>query len=82
MSNPFLKEIFQEAFSKIWSGEVENDGFNRLILAGQLTWREVSILRAYTKYLRQIGVPFSQAYVETVVSRNAGIAKILIKLFL
>ncbi|WP_395497291.1 NAD-glutamate dehydrogenase [Rickettsiella endosymbiont of Litargus connexus] len=76
-----VKEIFQEAFSKIWSGEVENDGFNRLILAGQLTWREVSILRAYTKYLRQIGVPFSQAYVETVVSRNAGIAKILIKLF-
>ena len=76
-----VKEIFQEAFSKIWSGEVENDGFNRLILAGQLTWREVSILRAYTKYLRQIGVPFSQAYVEIVVSRNAGIAKILVKLF-
>ena len=76
-----VKEIFQEAFSKIWSGEVENDGFNRLILPGQLTWREVSILRAYTKYLRQIGVPFSQAYVEIVVSRNAGIAKILVKLF-
>ncbi|OIZ99475.1 NAD-glutamate dehydrogenase [Rickettsiella grylli] len=76
-----VKEIFQDAFSKIWSEEVENDGFNRLILAGQLTWREVSVLRAYTKYLRQIGVPFSQAYVEKVVSRNAGIAKILVKLF-
>ena len=76
-----VKEIFQDAFSKIWSGDVENDGFNRLILAGQLTWREVSVLRAYTKYLRQIGVPFSQAYVEKVVSRNAGIAKILVKLF-
>lgn len=76
-----VKEIFQEAFRKIWSGEVENDGFNRLILAGQLTWSEVAILRAYTKYLRQIGVPFSQVYVETVVSRNAGIAKILVQLF-
>jgi glutamate dehydrogenase len=76
-----VKEIFQEAFRRIWFGEVENDGFNRLILAGQLTWREVSILRAYTKYLRQIGVPFSQTYIESVVSRNANIAKILVKLF-
>jgi glutamate dehydrogenase len=76
-----IKEIFQEAFHRIWFGEVENDGFNRLILAGQLTWREVSILRAYTKYLRQISVPFSQAYVENVVSRNASIARILIQLF-
>ena len=78
---PQVKEIFQEAFRRIWFGEVENDGFNRLILAGQLTWREVSILRAYTKYLRQIGVPFSQLYVESVVSRNANIAKLLVKLF-
>lgn len=76
-----VKEIFQEAFRKIWYAEAENDGFNLLILAGQLTWREVSILRAYTKYLRQIGVPFSQTYVESVVSRNTGIAKILVKLF-
>lgn len=76
-----VKEIFQEAFRRIWFGEVENDGFNRLILAAQLTWREISILRAYTKYLRQIGVPFSQTYVESVVSRNAAIAKILVKLF-
>lgn len=76
-----VKEIFQEAFRRIWFGEVENDGFNRLILAGQLTWREISILRAYTKYLRQIGVPFSQTYVESVVSRNADIARILVKLF-
>ncbi len=76
-----VKEIFQEAFHRIWFGEVENDGFNRLILAGQLTWREISILRAYTKYLRQIGVPFSQTYIESAVSRNASIAKILIQLF-
>jgi glutamate dehydrogenase len=76
-----VKETFQEAFRRIWFGEVENDGFNRLILAGQLTWREVSILRAYTKYLRQIGVPFSQTYVESVVSRNTDIARILVKLF-
>jgi glutamate dehydrogenase len=76
-----IKEIFQEAFRRVWFAEVENDGFNRLIIAAQLTWREACIIRAYTKYLRQISIPFSQAYIENVVARNAGIARILVKLF-
>ena len=33
-----------------------------------LSAREVSVLRAYAKYLRQVGIPFSQAYME----RRAG----------
>lgn len=52
-----------------------------MILGGQLTWREVSILRAYAKYLRQISIPFSQTYMEAVVSRNAAIVRILVHLF-
>ena len=61
----------QEAFSRIWSKSVENDGFNRLILEAGLTWREVVILRSYCKYLLQIGVPFSQSYmIDSLVSNN------------
>jgi len=46
-----VKEIFQDAFARAWRGAVENDGFNRLVLRARLTWREISILRAYCKYL-------------------------------
>jgi glutamate dehydrogenase len=76
-----VKEIVQEAFRKIWEAEVENDGFNRLTLEAQLTWREISILRAYTKYLKQINTPFSQTYIETVLVRNHTIARALVKAF-
>ena len=59
-----LDANFEEAFAQIWRGDAENDGFNRLILTAGLSWRQVAMLRGYCKYLLQIGVPFSQTYVE------------------
>ena len=53
---------------QIWRGDAENDGFNRLILAAGLSWRQVAMLRGYCKYLLQIGVPFSQTYVEETLA--------------
>ncbi|MES2218541.1 MAG: NAD-glutamate dehydrogenase [Pseudomonadota bacterium] len=76
-----VREIFQEAFAKIWFRFAEDDGFNRLVLEAQLTWREVAVLRAYTKYLRQTGFTFSQNYVEKALINNPDITKNLINLF-
>ncbi len=71
----------QQAFSHIWAGDVENDGFNRLILAAGLSWRQVVVLRSYCKYLLQIGVPFSQDYmIDTLVS-NPSIAADIVAMF-
>ncbi|HET7307283.1 MAG TPA: NAD-glutamate dehydrogenase [Gammaproteobacteria bacterium] len=76
-----VKGIFQDAFARIWSGEAENDGFNKLVLGAELTWRETTLLRAYCKYLLQTGAPFSQAYMEQTLAANADIAKLMIELF-
>jgi glutamate dehydrogenase len=76
-----LQTTFQEGLSAAWRGEIENDGFNRLLLAANLTAREIVILRAHCKYLLQTGVPFSQAYMERTLSANPGIARNLVKLF-
>ncbi len=73
--------IFQDAFNHIYFGLAENDSFNKLVLSASLSWREISILRAYAKYLRQIGFRFSQAYIEKTVNTHAMIAKDLIALF-
>jgi glutamate dehydrogenase len=75
------RDFFQEAFRKIWNGDVENDGFNRLVLSAQLNIREVTMLRAYTKYLRQTNFTFSQAYVEETLAKNPVIARYLVELF-
>ena len=76
-----IKDVFQEAFTAIWSGQAENDCLNQLILTTQLSWREVSILRAYSKYSRQIGFTFSQFYIAETMNTYPSIAKQLVSLF-
>ncbi|WP_081930932.1 NAD-glutamate dehydrogenase domain-containing protein [Lysobacter antibioticus] len=76
-----LDENFEDAFAQIWRGNAENDGFNRLILTANLSWRQVAMLRAYCKYLLQVGVPFSQSYVEETFSRYPLLARLLVELF-
>jgi glutamate dehydrogenase len=74
-------ETFKDAFVHAWRGEVENDGFNRLVLHAGLTWREIAVLRALARYLRQTGTTFSQAYMEETLAEHAGIARKLVELF-
>ncbi len=76
-----VQNLFQDAFAKVWSGVLEDDGFNRLILGAELAGREVSILRAFAKYERQIGGTFSQNYIEDTFARYPSIAELLIHLF-
>jgi glutamate dehydrogenase len=76
-----IKDTFQDAFTKIWFKHAENDGFNRLVLEANLTWQQVAMLRAYTKYLRQTGFTFSQTYIEQALINNADITKALVTLF-
>jgi glutamate dehydrogenase len=76
-----LRDRFQDAFAQVWSGGIEDDRFNQLVLLAALTWREASILRAYARYLRQAGFGFSQSYMQETLARNAEISKALIQLF-
>jgi glutamate dehydrogenase len=76
-----VREAFQEAFAAVWSGRMESDGFNALILAAGLRWREVVVLRAYAGYLRQIGTTFSAAYIASALRKNESIVRLLVDLF-
>ncbi|MGC2412351.1 MAG: NAD-glutamate dehydrogenase, partial [Stellaceae bacterium] len=72
---------FEEALALIWTGSVENDGFNRLVLAAGLSARQATILRLYCKVLRQAGSNFSQSYMEETLARHAPVARRLVQLF-
>lgn len=76
-----FKDLFQDAFAALWRGEVEADDFNMLVPSAGLTWREVDILRAYAKYLRQAGSAFSQQYMQSVLCGNVRLARLLVQLF-
>ncbi|HLB56827.1 MAG TPA: NAD-glutamate dehydrogenase [Coxiellaceae bacterium] len=73
--------LFQEAFNHIWLGNAENDLLNALVLEAQLSWREVAVLRAYTKYLRQTGFTYSPQYVSETFLKYPLIAKTFVELF-
>jgi len=72
---------FEEALAAAWTGRIENDGFNRLVLAAGLSARQVTVLRLYAKLLRQAAPIFSQAYTEDAVSGHPDIARRLVRLF-
>ena len=73
-----MKALFEERVrAACGPGEVENDDFNRLVLRAQFGARDVTILRAYAKYLRQVGSTFSDAYIERAVTGNPAIARML-----
>jgi glutamate dehydrogenase len=76
-----LKPLFQSAFEQVWSGRVENDGFNGLVLRAGMGWQEVTILRAFYFYLRQTGVAFSQGYIQQTLAGNPKISKLLVSFF-
>ncbi|MEX2616367.1 MAG: NAD-glutamate dehydrogenase [Alphaproteobacteria bacterium] len=76
-----IRDAFHDSFARIWSGEMEDDGFNRLVLIAGLDWREVVVLRAYCKFLHQTGIPFSQSYVEATLARHPDLVRLLIRLF-
>ena len=76
-----VRQEFQAAFGALYRGEVEPDGFNRLVLVAALTGAQANVLRAYAKYLRQVGIPFSQGYLEDTLSRHPAIARQLIDFF-
>src|SRR5467141_4023698 len=76
-----VREHFHEAFLGMFTGTVEADSLNRLVLAAGLDAREIRVLRAYARYLRQGTSTFSLAYVEQALVANPRIAALLVRLF-
>ena len=77
-----IKGKFEDAFIRVWTHQAENDGFNRLVLAAELEWNEVVVLRAYAKYLRQIGtIAFSEQLIQQALAKNPAITRSILQLF-
>ncbi len=72
---------FEEAFLSIWRGNNESDPFNRLVLGARLNWREVSMLRAYAKYLKQIAFNSTPRFIADTLVNHPEITRNLVALF-
>ena len=77
-----VKDEFEDAFSRIWFGEAESDSFNRLLIGTRLSWREIALLRAYARYLRQVRFPYSVEYIAETMANHLHITASVVELFL
>ncbi len=75
------RKLFQDSLRAVSDGFNEIDGFNELVLAARLTWRQATVLRAYAKYLRQGNSPFALDYIEGALGANVDITRQLIEYF-
>ncbi|MCW2699600.1 MAG: Glutamate dehydrogenase, partial [Blastococcus sp.] len=76
-----LPERFTEAVGAVWRGDAEDDGLGALVLLAGLNWRQVSVVRAYVQWLRQVGLPFGQRYVEETLAGHPDVVARLVALF-
>ncbi|MGZ5230821.1 MAG: NAD-glutamate dehydrogenase, partial [Burkholderiales bacterium] len=76
-----IHRIFEDAFERVFRGEMENDDFNRLVLLARLSAEEVTCLRAYARYLHQVGFAISQSFVQQTLAAHPAIARMLVNLF-
>jgi glutamate dehydrogenase len=76
-----LPERFTDAVLAVWRGEAEDDGLGALVLLAGLNWRQVTVVRAYVQWLRQAGLPFGQAYVESTLAAHPDVVARLVALF-
>ncbi|HZR89631.1 MAG TPA: NAD-glutamate dehydrogenase domain-containing protein, partial [Bradyrhizobium sp.] len=75
------KPRLEAAFLMVMRGAAENDGYNALVLAGGLMWREVALIRTISRFLRQIRVAYSQDYLWATLRKHALIAADIVALF-
>ena len=71
----------EDAILAVSDGSVENDGYNRLALVAGLSHADIAILRALGRYLKQVGIAFSQTYIWTALAAHPAIARAMVGLF-
>jgi glutamate dehydrogenase len=74
-------DLVSATVGAVWDGRAGSDWLNRLVVAGGLTWQQVTVLRAYREYRQVLGAPFTSRYQNDCFVRNAPIARKLVELF-
>ena len=76
-----IKAAFEDAVAAVWTGQTENDGFNRLVMELALPWRDAALIRALARYRQQSGLDPSQRVQEQALASHPGVTRLILDLF-
>ncbi|NMA98183.1 MAG: NAD-glutamate dehydrogenase, partial [Phyllobacteriaceae bacterium] len=71
----------EAGISAVWREEAESDQLNSLVTLAGLDWSQAALLRAVSRYLRQVGTSYSQRYITQVLVNQRTAASALVRLF-
>src|SRR5690606_27868041 len=71
----------EAGISAVWREEAESDQLNSLVTLAGLDWSQAALLRALSRYLRQVGTSYSQRYIAQVLVTQRAAATALVRLF-
>ena len=77
----YIKEEFEDALYHVWHKTIEDDALNKLIMRGNIKWRDITLLRAYSKYSIQGTLQYSHDYIASVIARHPALSQLLVDLF-
>lgn len=76
-----IAPAFEAAFTQVWQGNAESDLFNRLIFSIDIDWRSIAMLRAYSRYMKQINLHYTRPFVANTLAAYPQISAHLASLF-
>ena len=76
-----IQGSIEAALLALLRGLAESDAFNRLVLEAGLGWRDVAMVRALGRYLRQIRIPYAQDYLAETLARHGALSAQIVRLF-
>ncbi|TNB71627.1 NAD-glutamate dehydrogenase [Arthrobacter sp. BB-1] len=74
-------QLLAESFGAAVTGAAESDSFDRLVLREGLQWRKITVLRAYARYMRQMGNTNSFGFMADTLLANPRVTRGLTALF-
>lgn len=74
-------DLLAGSFCAAMRGDAESDAFDALVIRGWIDWRRTAILRAYAKYLRQLGSTNSYGFIADTLRENVRATHALLSLF-
>ena len=76
-----IEPLLADAYRAVASGHAESDALQALVTEQGLPWRQVAMIRAYVRYLRQLGVTSTLTFAAQTLRRYSGVTRALVGLF-
>ncbi|WP_435199629.1 NAD-glutamate dehydrogenase [Janibacter sp. GS2] len=80
-SHEDLRELVESTVAAVRAGRTDSDGFNALVIRAGLTWRQVGLLRAIGRYLRQTGSSWGQQTLSSALVEHQQVSRDIVELF-